>query len=227
MGNELGVLIEQNATPSEEGTSFVLTNLKKKIKAKHVKLVTQKLPNLTSLTITSSALKTIPPELTSARLKDLNLPNNAIKQLPKAFNTMFESVVALDLSKNALKEIDENTGLEKMACLRRLNLDENKFTELPRPVLLLSNVVRLQLSRNLIERVPSDLQHLQKLTQLRLDGNRLTEFPAEVLAKLPHLKILDLSYNQLSTMTLGKGHVSLEALGLCGVRSFSTEATVG
>jgi len=183
MGNELGVLIEQNATPSEEGTSFVLTNLKKKIKAKHVKLVTQKLPNLTSLTITSSALKTIPPELTSARLKDLNLPNNAIKQLPKAFNTMFESVVALDLSKNALKEIDENTGLEKMACLRRLNLDENKFTELPRPVLLLSNVVRLQLSRNLIERVPSDLQHLQ--VHLPLSPKRLSAPPISPVASLP------------------------------------------
>lgn len=168
MGNELGRMIEQNVIPSvgeEEGMCFVVANLKKKVKAQHIKAVTAKVPNMTALTITSSGLKMIPPELANAstkcELKELNLANNAIKQLPKGLNTMFETLVALDLNKNALKIIEESVGLEKMTCLRRLSFDENKFAEVPEQIFHLTNLVSLHLARNAIERVLPDLEKLE------------------------------------------------------------------
>jgi hypothetical protein len=167
MGNDLARMIEQNAIPSlgeEEGMCFVVSNLKKKVKAQHIKAVTSKLPTLTGLTITSSGLKTIPPELANANtrceLKELNLANNLIKQLPKGLNAMFETLTTLDLNKNALKAIEDNVGLEKMIFLRRLSLDENKFTEAPAQVFLLTNLVSLHLGKNAIERLPGNLEHL-------------------------------------------------------------------
>ncbi len=167
MGNDLARMIEQNAFPSlgeEEGMCFVVANLKKKVKAQHIKAVTSKLPSLTGLTITSSSLKAIPPELANANtkceLKELNLANNAIKQLPKAFNTMFETLATLDLNKNALKIVEDNVGLEKMIFLRRLSLDENKFTEVPAQIFALTNLVSLHLAKNAIERLPDNLEQL-------------------------------------------------------------------
>jgi len=102
MGNEVTKIIEQAQKGGEEkdGASVVVYNIKKKIKAAHVKVVASKITNVTSLSIIDCHLKTFPPDLrnslTKWDIKHLNIANNSLKTLPP-LNEFFPST---DLTPN-------------------------------------------------------------------------------------------------------------------------------
>ena len=64
--------------------------------------------------------------------------------------------------------------------LKRLHLQYNKLTVIPKELGQLVNLKRLFLENNELKEIPKELGRLVKLKWLRLDNNKLTEIPKEL-----------------------------------------------
>jgi len=73
------------------------------------------------------------------------------------------------------------------------------ITAVPERLAGLTNLMRLDLSRNRLTDLPGWLGDLQSLTYLKLGGNELTSVPGS-LARLERLRSLDLSRNNLTAL---------------------------
>src|SRR5665647_3542694 len=62
-----------------------------------------------------------------------------------------------------------------------------------------NNVTKLDLSRNQLTQLPSEIGKLRNLTELSLSHNQLTQIPSEIV-ELKDLIELDLSWNQLTQL---------------------------
>ncbi|MBM4070810.1 MAG: leucine-rich repeat domain-containing protein [Planctomycetes bacterium] len=127
--------------------------------------------NLTSLMITETLIKTLPPAIGRlSRLRELTLTNNKLESLPQEIAQLPRLVV--------------------------LELAENKFKALPPPVLLMRSLRRLDISNNRLKSLPDDLCRLRRLAELIVIDNQLTSLPA-CIARMPFLTVLDVSGNRL------------------------------
>ncbi|TFF88011.1 MAG: leucine-rich repeat domain-containing protein, partial [Promethearchaeota archaeon] len=59
-----------------------------------------------------------------------------------------------------------------------------------------SNIKRINLSNNLIEKIPKSLEGLENLTHLDLSFNKIKEIP-KIINQLTNLKYLNLKSNRL------------------------------
>ncbi len=66
-------------------------------------------------------------------------------------------------------------NLSVMQCIRKMNLSNNRFTDLP------------------------DLSAFPSITEVNLSYNQITKLPS--LQNNPRIKLLDLSYNQISSIS--------------------------
>jgi class 3 adenylate cyclase/Leucine-rich repeat (LRR) protein len=80
----------------------------------------------------------------------------------------------------------------------RLDLVEQKFSELPPEIGKLVNLQRLNMARNNLNRLPNEFSQLTNLQELSLRGNRFTEIPL-VITKLPKLSKIDLDNNKFDS----------------------------
>ncbi|XP_035828110.1 leucine-rich repeat serine/threonine-protein kinase 2 isoform X2 [Aplysia californica] len=106
----------------------------------------------------------------------------------------------LDLSGNNL-EILPDDFYKSLSGVQTFCLGNNKFKQFPLSVIFCTKLVRLDLSGNLMENV--DLEELARplsVSELILSKNKLSQFPTAMNAALPHLSLLDLSCNDLSTL---------------------------
>ncbi|KAK9541605.1 hypothetical protein VZT92_001636 [Zoarces viviparus] len=99
---------------------------------------------------------------------------------------------------------------------RRLTLSNMHITIFPKCLLKLTNVDELDLSRNLIEKLPDDIGNFSSLTWLDLHSNKLESVP-ESIGNLVGLTHFNLSNNRLISAglpsTLGS-LISLKSLNL-------------
>ncbi len=86
----------------------------------------------------------------------------------------------------------------------RLDLSRNRLRDLPSEMSLLPQLSELYLGANFLEFLPPELNKLSSLTILDVKENNLTEFREEMFSGL-HLHILDISSNKITTLppTLG------------------------
>jgi internalin A len=82
---------------------------------------------------------------------------------------------------------------------KKLDLSKNQLTSLPTEIGELKDLTELYLSRNQLTSLPAEIAELKNLTKLYLLGNQLTSLPAEI-AELKNLTVLDLSDNQLTSV---------------------------
>ncbi|KAL7170778.1 hypothetical protein ACSBR2_035618 [Camellia fascicularis] len=123
------------------------------------------------------------PSLSALRsLKMLDLHANKIGGLLPAHElAYFENLERLDLSENQLNGIQGCESLSRLEKLQTLYLGQNNFNK--SVILCLSS--------------------LTSLKSLSLPGNNLGDpFPAQELTVLENLEILDLSFNELSSLTM-------------------------
>uniref|UniRef100_A0A673CAM8 Uncharacterized protein n=1 Tax=Sphaeramia orbicularis TaxID=375764 RepID=A0A673CAM8_9TELE len=119
--------------------------------------------------------------------------------------------------------------LKDVPHLNTLDLTGNRLVHLPPNVFHRTSLQSLVLKNNLIEKVDSEwFPHNSSLTWLDLSGNRLTSIPADLLQRLPHMRNLDLSDNNLQDLlnldSLNHLH-HLETLNLAGNKLTQLKAT--
>jgi Leucine-rich repeat (LRR) protein len=97
--------------------------------------------------------------------------------------------VKVDLSDNLLSQLDDR--LSEWEHVKTIDLRKNSFTDFPKIFTLLPALTKLNISKNKLDRINSDLIHV-----LDLDAsfNRIVC----VSASIPNLRKLDLSHNQLT-----------------------------
>jgi small GTP-binding protein len=94
-------------------------------------------------------------------------------------------------------EKDEVIG--KLTNLTKLDLSRNRLTSLPAEIVELKSLIWLDLSFNRLTSLPAEIVELKNLTKLSLSFNQLETLPTEI-AELTNLTELNLSKNQLKRL---------------------------
>ncbi|CAD5225696.1 unnamed protein product [Bursaphelenchus xylophilus] len=89
-----------------------------------------RLPELEVLNLEGNKIDEIPEEIVGWKetMKGINLAKNQIKSIPDAFLEL-ENIVLLDLSGNAIDDIDENKFFKAFPNLKQVNLHENPLSD--------------------------------------------------------------------------------------------------
>ncbi|KAM5221737.1 toll-like receptor 8 [Ctenodactylus gundi] len=126
------------------------------------------------------------------------------------FITNLTQLKVLNLSYNSIYTLTEENEL-KSTSLEELNFSGNRLDLLWKPgdtrywpiFKCLSNLSRLDLSYNNLQRIPNEalLNLPRRLTQLYINDNLLNFFNWTLLQHFPNLQLLDLSGNDLSSLT--------------------------
>ncbi|XP_073504349.1 vasorin isoform X2 [Phyllobates terribilis] len=155
--------------------------------------------------------RAIPPNTIS-----LYLFENGISSVEESSFSGLWDLQLLDLSHNRLSNLPGGV-FKRLTNLSNLDLSSNQITEISAETFQgLSRLERLYLSENHIRSIhPDAFRGLEKLLELKLTKNQLVVPPA---FSLPHLLLLDLSYNAIPIIQPGVFHVrNIETLRLAGL----------
>ncbi|XP_071976279.1 vasorin [Engystomops pustulosus] len=158
-----------------------------------------------------SFLRSIPPNTMS-----LYLFENSISSIEESSFSGLWDLQLLDLSHNKLSNLPGGV-FKKLTNLRNLDLSANQITEISAETFQgLSHLERLYLSENHIRSIhPDAFRGLENLYELKLTKNQLVVPPS---FSLPHLLLLDLSYNAIPAIHTGVFHArNIETLRLAGL----------
>jgi len=124
-----------------------------------------------------------------------------------------------------LTTVPEDIG--KLTNLTKLDLSKNNLTTVPEDIGKLTNLTNLDLSRNKLTTVPEDIGKLTNLTNLDLSRNKLTKVPEDI-GKLNKLIKLDLSRNKLIKVPKDIGKLTnLIVLHLSGNQLTTVPVAIG
>ncbi len=135
-------------------------------------------------------------DLTCTDLPALGPPPERIRRL-RSLTLSYNYLVNLDRREDWRDVSVLQDWLRQAAHLERLDLSVNLMERLPPSVLACTGVRELKLDSNLLTEIPEAVAGLKELRRLDLSGNRLRRLPAS-LAELPSLQWLDLRGNPLS-----------------------------
>lgn len=149
--------------------------------------------NLVSLTVQASNASNISiiGEITS--LKELNIMNNDLTELPELFSNL-KNLEYLNLTYNDFTEIPE--VLFELPNLKHLEMVDCGLESLPEDIDRLSSLESLELRTNNLSEIPYSISNMNSLRYLGLANNNFYNFPNEIL-KLTSLEDLNLSSNHL------------------------------
>ncbi|XP_026496561.1 leucine-rich repeat-containing G-protein coupled receptor 4 isoform X1 [Vanessa tameamea] len=143
-------------------------------------------------------------------LKILNLSNNNYDSWLSSDYSL--SIKKLDLSKNKINGIDEDT-FSKFPRLAILDLSENRIYDLPIGIFEKATSLEvLILSRNYFSEVPKFQS--SSLKNLRLSSCQITNFQVNSLSGMQSLLEIDLSINQIESIPDNLASNSLQELDL-------------
>lgn len=164
------------------------------------------LPSLTDLTITECNLSTISGLETATTLIRLDLSGNALRNIDAVAS--LQKLQTLTLKNNAIKTLD---AVAACTDLTYLDISFNSITELS-PISGLIQLRTLDAGSNTIERLP-DMSRLTSLSYLSLSYNKLTG--VQEIAFCTELSDLNLSHNEIVDIS------SLSVLSRLSVFNFS------
>ncbi len=166
------------------------------------------LENLRVLDFGMNHIKSLPAGLYKlSHLRKLSVNkvgyDRGISELPDEIGN-FQELTHLDLSGHLLSRLPHRfKTLKNLQCLR---LSDNRFSHFPEEILPLEKLTQLYLKNNAIAEIPYEIGQLAKLEELDLSNadprfispisNAIVSLP-ESLAKLKHLKYLNLANNPL------------------------------
>lgn len=107
-------------------------------------------------------------------LRELNLCNKQIKELPNSFGEL-SNLQWLDLSDNQISELPHSIG--ELSNLQSVLLYNNQIRELPESIGKLSKLEKLDLSNNQISKLPESIGFLKNLQGLVISDNQIRELP--------------------------------------------------
>ncbi|KAK9885913.1 hypothetical protein WA026_013789 [Henosepilachna vigintioctopunctata] len=190
------------------------------------------IPNIRVINFKKNKLKYLRPDLyqcsvpiESVRRKEsyednhynvetIDLSDNEISSLDGAFKS-FKNLEHLHLENNLIGRITD-TDFEKTNEMSYLNLSNNSISSISSAAFgTLYKLKQLDLSRNKIAKIK--LEFLSGLSEVYLAHNELTFESINSINRLPHLEILDLSFNKLKgTSKIFSNFPSLVTLNLEG-----------
>ncbi|XP_022092464.1 leucine-rich repeat protein SHOC-2-like isoform X1 [Acanthaster planci] len=163
--------------------------------------------NLTEFAISKKELNTC---------STLILDYNALSVLSEDVGEVLQSLSALSLTGNQLKELPSSFG--KLWNLKELSLSENILTSLPKSLEGLCSLTVLKLVGNKLKELSEDFGTLKSLRRLELDENELTTLPGS-FGLLENLEILEAADNSLEALPANFGGLRhLEVLNLSNNR---------
>ena len=174
------------------------------------------LPALRSLDLSHNELTSLKAASLPARLNNLLLNSNYIRQLGPESLASVKELRELDLSNNQLNHLPPDLlhGLR----LHTLSLANNTLSSLaPDSLAGQKQLEQLDLSGNLLVSsflLPSITRDLFSLMQLDLSSNQIQELPSDLLANLPNLQVLRLRSNRLTAVRLPPAVFQLRELDL-------------
>jgi Leucine-rich repeat (LRR) protein len=184
---------KQLTSHRKKGKSTTLDGRVKECKEEHrhvLDLATLNIGGFNSLTIQFSQF---------GSLTELYMYKNNLKSLPNLSCLMLLEI--LDASRNMLTTL-ENSGLEELTRLKKLDLNRNVFEVFPREIGALQELEVLIFHRNKLQNLDG-IGQLKRLTTLDLSYNELTTIPVETEG-LMYLNDFNLMENEnLQLETLG------------------------
>lgn len=168
--------------------------------------------SLVNLSIERNYLSTLPEKIFRDlnELNTLDLSFNELTFLPDGLFAATVKLYKLDLAKNHLTAIS-GTFLSGLNSLRILNLEENKLTNIHDQAF--SSLQNLQIARFSYNELTlnsslaqyrddfgtrSPFHYCTAIEELHLAHNNISEIFSDWVISAPHLRLLDLKYNQLS-----------------------------
>uniref|UniRef100_A0A8B9IUQ8 Leucine-rich repeat-containing protein 8A n=1 Tax=Amazona collaria TaxID=241587 RepID=A0A8B9IUQ8_9PSIT len=145
----------------------------------------------TELIVLNSLKKTV-------NLTELELIHCDLKRIPHSIFSL-HNLQEIDLKDNNLKTIEEIISFQHLHCLTCLKLWYNHIADIPMQIGSLTNLERLYLSRNKIEKIPTQLFYCRKLRYLDLSHNNLTFLPPDV-GLLQNLQNLTVTANRIESL---------------------------
>lgn len=132
--------------------------------------------------------------LSFSQLSFLDLSKNQIKSIPNNFSKSFPQLQNLDLSDNFISEIPENNDDDLIfpTTLKSLNISNNLLEKIPGSITCLPNLLILLVENNNITSLP---QLNQSLKKIKASNNKINYIAQQ---ELKSLKDLDLSCNKIS-----------------------------
>ncbi|XP_018538744.1 PH domain leucine-rich repeat-containing protein phosphatase 2 isoform X4 [Lates calcarifer] len=129
-----------------------------------------------------------------SQLKSLNLSHNRLGVFPECVCEIL-TLTELNLSCNNLHTVPVQIG--NLQSLQTLSLDGNHLSSLPEELGGLSQLNCLGLSFNNFSHIPAVLERLSAVDKLAMAGNRVESLELCTLARMSHLKNIDLRLNGL------------------------------
>jgi len=155
--------------------------------------------SLAVLDVCDNSLTTVPSALSRlTRLVELSLQRNAIDSFPDDAGP--PNLERLNLSANRLRRL----SVAAMRRLRRLDVDGNWLTEMPRGVFQLETLEALSVAGNRISHLSSNVTQLGRLRLLDVSDNALRSLP-KVLERMSNLTTLNTTGNDLKPPRASRG----------------------
>uniref|UniRef100_A0A8C7NBA5 PH domain leucine-rich repeat-containing protein phosphatase 2 n=1 Tax=Oncorhynchus kisutch TaxID=8019 RepID=A0A8C7NBA5_ONCKI len=129
-----------------------------------------------------------------SQLKSLNLSHNRLGVFPESVCEIL-TLTELNLSCNGMNTVPAQIG--NLQSLQTLSLDGNQLNFLPEELGGLAQLSSLGLSFNNFPHIPGVLDRLSGMDRLAMAGNRVETLELGILARMSHLKNIDLRLNGL------------------------------
>ncbi|XP_031425371.1 PH domain leucine-rich repeat-containing protein phosphatase 2 [Clupea harengus] len=133
-----------------------------------------------------------------SQLKSLNLSHNRLGMFPESVCEIL-TLTELNLSCNGLHTVP--TRISNLQSLQTLSLDGNHLSSLPEELGGLTQLCSLSLSFNDFPHIPAVLERLSAVDRLAMAGNKVETLKLSGLARMSHLKSIDLRLNGLRCVT--------------------------
>ncbi|XP_016146459.1 volume-regulated anion channel subunit LRRC8A-like [Sinocyclocheilus grahami] len=131
-------------------------------------------------------------------LTELELLRCDLERIPHSIFSL-HNLQEIDLKDNNLKTIEEIISFQHLHRLVCLKLWYNQIAYIPIQIGTLTNLERLYLNRNKIEKIPAQLFFCRKLRYLDLSHNNLTSIPADI-GFLQNLQYFAVTANRIETL---------------------------
>ncbi|KAI4890389.1 hypothetical protein NFI96_014547 [Prochilodus magdalenae] len=178
----------------------------------------KKMVNLTELELVRCDLERIPHSIFSLHnLQEIDLKDNNLKTIEEIISFQhLHRLVCLKLWYNQIAYIPIQIGT--LTNLERLYLNRNKIDKMPSQLFFCRKLRFLDLSHNNLTSIPSDIGFLQNLQYFAVTANRIETLPPE-LFQCKKLRTLNLGNNCLTTLPSRFGELTgLTQLELRGNR---------
>lgn len=131
-------------------------------------------------------------------LSELELIRCDLERIPHSIFSL-HNLQEIDLKDNNLKTIEEIISFQHLHRLVCLKLWYNQIAYIPIQIGTLTNLEKLYLNRNKIEKIPSQLFYCRKLRFLDLSHNNLTNIPSDI-SFLLNLQYLAVTANRIESL---------------------------